>query len=40
MGYPTEHVKEIVSKIPFNPGIYMMKDENGKIIYVGKANIT
>ena len=37
MGYPTEHVKEIVSKIPFNPGIYMMKDENGKIIYVGKA---
>ena len=37
MGYPTEHVKEIVSKIPFNPGIYMMKDENSKIIYVGKA---
>ena len=37
MAYPTEHVKEIVSKIPFEPGIYMMKDENGKIIYVGKA---
>ena len=31
------YVKDIVAKIPFNPGIYMMKDENGKIIYVGKA---
>ena len=37
MPYPTEYVKEIVSKIPFDPGIYMMKDENGTIIYVGKA---
>lgn len=37
MSYPTEHVKSIVNKIPFEPGIYMMKDENGKIIYVGKA---
>lgn len=37
MMYPTEHVKEIVSKIPFEPGIYMMKDETGTIIYVGKA---
>ena len=31
------YVKDIVAKIPFNPGIYMMKDENGTIIYVGKA---
>lgn len=31
------YVKEIVEKIPFNPGIYMMKDDNGTIIYVGKA---
>jgi len=29
--------KEIVEKIPFNPGIYIMKDENGTVIYVGKA---
>ena len=29
--------KEIVEKIPFDPGIYIMKDENEKIIYVGKA---
>lgn len=29
--------KDIVEKIPFEPGIYIMKDEFGKIIYVGKA---
>lgn len=29
--------KEIVEKIPFNPGIYIMKDENNTVIYVGKA---
>lgn len=33
----TEHVKNIVDNLPFSPGIYMMKDENGTIIYVGKA---
>ena len=32
-----EYVKDIVAKIPFEPGIYMMKDEKGEIIYVGKA---
>ena len=32
-----EYVKDIVKKIPFEPGIYMMKDEKGEIIYVGKA---
>jgi excinuclease ABC subunit C len=32
-----EYLKNLISKIPFEPGIYMMKDENGKIIYVGKA---
>lgn len=30
-------IKEIVKNIPTNPGIYMMKDENQNIIYVGKA---
>lgn len=29
--------KEIVEKIPFDPGIYIMKDEDNNIIYVGKA---
>lgn len=32
-----EYVKDIVKKIPYEPGIYMMKDEKGQIIYVGKA---
>ena len=32
-----KYVKDIVAKIPFEPGIYMMKDEKGEIIYVGKA---
>jgi excinuclease ABC subunit C len=28
-----------LSKVPAMPGIYIMKDKNGKIIYVGKAKI-
>lgn len=31
------HIKQIISKIPFNPGIYMMRDKDDNIIYVGKA---
>lgn len=30
-------IKKIVAKLPKEPGIYMMKDKNNKIIYVGKA---
>lgn len=30
-------LKKIVSNIPLNPGIYMMKNIDGTIIYVGKA---
>ncbi len=30
-------LKSIVSNIPLNPGIYMMKNIDNKIIYVGKA---
>ena len=29
--------KEKISKIPLNPGIYMMRDKDNNIIYVGKA---
>ncbi len=29
---------EIVSKLPTNPGVYIMKDKYGEIIYVGKAS--
>ena len=30
-------LREKVKLLPFAPGIYMMKDKNGKIIYVGKS---
>lgn len=30
-------LKEKVRLLPYAPGIYMMKDKNGKIIYVGKS---
>jgi excinuclease ABC subunit C len=30
-------LKERLSSIPAKPGVYLMKDENGKVIYVGKA---
>lgn len=32
-----ERLKNIVAGIPLNPGIYMMKNIDNKIIYVGKA---
>lgn len=32
-----EYLKEKIAKIPLKPGIYMMKDKEGKIIYIGKA---
>ena len=31
--------KERLSTIPEEPGVYLMKDKTGKIIYVGKAKI-
>lgn len=30
-------VEEKLKKLPVSPGVYIMKDANGKIIYVGKA---
>ena len=35
--YPNEYVKKLVDSIPFSPGVYQMKDEDGNVIYVGKA---
>lgn len=32
-----ERVKEILGKLPPRPGVYLHKDENGKILYIGKA---
>ncbi|MBN1164999.1 MAG: excinuclease ABC subunit UvrC [Candidatus Krumholzibacteriota bacterium] len=30
-------IKENIKRLPDSPGVYMMKDEKGKIVYVGKA---
>ena len=32
-----ERVREKLKLLPENPGVYLMKDAAGKIIYVGKA---
>jgi len=34
-----EHVRIILDNLPHKPGVYLMKDANGKIIYVGKAKV-
>jgi len=34
---PTEHIKTILNHLPLKPGVYIMKNEKGKIIYIGKA---
>jgi excinuclease ABC subunit C len=34
---PSEHIRTILKNLPMKPGCYLMKDEKGKIIYVGKA---
>ena len=34
-----ERLKEKVSKLPQNPGVYIMKDIDGNIIYIGKAKV-
>ena len=33
----TDEVKEILKRIPHDPGVYQYFDKNGKILYVGKA---
>ena len=35
----TEIVQEKLELLPNSPGVYIMKDEQGRIIYVGKAVI-
>ncbi len=32
-----ERLAEILSRMPTDPGVYLMKDRKGRIIYVGKA---
>jgi excinuclease ABC subunit C len=33
----TEHIRNILASLPLKPGVYLMKDDKGRIIYVGKA---
>lgn len=34
---PPPRVQEILQRLPTRPGVYLHKDKNGKIIYVGKS---
>ena len=37
--FPSERIKEDLKKLPERPGVYIMKDKNDNILYVGKAVI-
>ncbi|MCY3835124.1 MAG: excinuclease ABC subunit UvrC [Anaerolineaceae bacterium] len=34
---PLAHLRRILENLPTKPGVYLFKDENGEILYVGKA---
>ena len=34
---PSDHIQTILKNLPMKPGVYLMKDARGTIIYVGKA---
>lgn len=34
---PAENIKTIINNLPTRPGVYIMKNDKGKIIYIGKA---
>src|SRR5438552_18408786 len=31
-------LREILDRIPVEPGVYLMKDKKGRVIYIGKAS--
>ena len=33
------HIKEKLKKLPMTPGVYLMKNSDGSIIYVGKSKV-
>src|SRR5688572_27553616 len=34
-----EHIRERLEQLPTVPGVYLMHDADGKIIYIGKAKV-
>jgi len=32
-----EHIKNLLKNLPDRPGVYLMRDDNGDVLYVGKA---
>ena len=34
-----DQLKEKLGMLPNSPGVYLMKDQSGEIIYVGKAEV-
>jgi len=33
------HIKKILKSLPTSPGVYLMKDKKGQVLYVGKAKV-
>ncbi|MFN2190024.1 MAG: GIY-YIG nuclease family protein [Candidatus Promineifilaceae bacterium] len=33
----SDHIKEILDNLPQRPGVYLHKDADGRVIYVGKT---
>lgn len=33
------HLRDTLNRLPAKPGVYLMKDKNGKILYAGKAKL-
>ena len=35
----SEHIEQKLKVLPKEPGVYLMKDEAGEILYIGKAKV-
>ncbi|MDQ4076546.1 MAG: excinuclease ABC subunit UvrC [Chloroflexota bacterium] len=39
MAETPEHISEQLEQVPAVPGVYLMRDEDGKVLYIGKAKV-